>query len=269
MSRDAILRRFGPTGLTDYAPACGRRGATTDDTQMTLFTAEGLLRGHVRLALKGISFVPGITAHAHLRWLGTQGMRNEHDLVFGEDDPGWLIGHAELHDRRAPGNTCLGALVKMTALGEPADNDSKGCGGVMRAAPVGLFAAAGRDAPDLERTFDGGVAIAAITHGHPTGSLTAGVLAVMVAEIVRGRAVARALKTALGIVRGEAMPPRRSTRCRRLGRSPNRCCRPTRPSRASGRGGWPRRRWRSASTVPSRRRNSPETGSESQRGGIL
>lgn len=42
-SLDRIRRRHGPAGLTDYAPAYGRIGAITDDTQMTLFTADGLL----------------------------------------------------------------------------------------------------------------------------------------------------------------------------------------------------------------------------------
>lgn len=37
----SIQRRF-PTGLHDLPPYAGQRGAITDDTQMTLFTAEGL-----------------------------------------------------------------------------------------------------------------------------------------------------------------------------------------------------------------------------------
>ena len=42
---DAIRARFGERGLTGYAPAYGRSGgAITDDTQMTLFTADGLIR---------------------------------------------------------------------------------------------------------------------------------------------------------------------------------------------------------------------------------
>jgi len=49
-----IRRHFGPEGISDYAPAYGRRGAITDDTQMTLFTAEGLLRAWVRMQMKGI-----------------------------------------------------------------------------------------------------------------------------------------------------------------------------------------------------------------------
>lgn len=44
MSLDAILRKFGPSGITEYFPAFGKTGAITDDTQMTLFTAEGMLR---------------------------------------------------------------------------------------------------------------------------------------------------------------------------------------------------------------------------------
>ena len=44
LSLAEIERRHGPAGVTGYVPAYGRLGAITDDTQMTLFTAEGLLR---------------------------------------------------------------------------------------------------------------------------------------------------------------------------------------------------------------------------------
>ncbi len=36
LDRDSILAKFGADGITDYAPAYGRLGAITDDTQMTL-----------------------------------------------------------------------------------------------------------------------------------------------------------------------------------------------------------------------------------------
>ena len=39
-SRSEILRQFGPDGVRDYIPAYGRIGAITDDTQMSLFTAD-------------------------------------------------------------------------------------------------------------------------------------------------------------------------------------------------------------------------------------
>jgi hypothetical protein len=76
MSRAAILRQFGPDGITDYAPAYGGLGKITDDTQMTLFTAEGLLRAWVRESARGIpATYAGVTAHAYQRWLATQGER--------------------------------------------------------------------------------------------------------------------------------------------------------------------------------------------------
>ena len=49
LGREAITERFGPEGITDFAAAYGRIGAITDDTQLTLFTAEGLIRSYVRL----------------------------------------------------------------------------------------------------------------------------------------------------------------------------------------------------------------------------
>jgi ADP-ribosylglycohydrolase len=139
MDRSTILRRFGSAGITRYAPAYGGIGTITDDTQMTLFTAEGLIRGWVRGCFKGITSYTGVTAHAYLRWLQTQGERPGCHMP-GTDEPGWLFEQRPLHSRRAPGNTCLAALRAMNYLGEPARNDSKGCGGVMRVAPVGLFA---------------------------------------------------------------------------------------------------------------------------------
>lgn len=40
----AIRSRFGPDGITAFAPAYGKLGAITEDTQMAWWTAEGLLR---------------------------------------------------------------------------------------------------------------------------------------------------------------------------------------------------------------------------------
>lgn len=135
-----IRRRFGPDGITGYSPAYGGLGKITDDTQMTLFTAEGLLRAWVRGCFRGITTFPGVTANAYLRWLRTQGEQPICDVQFDAEKAGWLFQHRQLHSQRAPGNTCLAALKSMESLGQPARNDSKGCGRVMRVAPVGLFA---------------------------------------------------------------------------------------------------------------------------------
>lgn len=183
MRRQQILERFGPEGISEYSPAFGGLGRITDDTQMTLFTAEGLLRARVRGAMHGTCSLTAIIASAYERWLFTQGGRMSNQTAHEWLNRGWLIGHHELHSRRAPGNTCLSSLMKMSDYGDLAINDSKGCGGVMRVAPVGLF---GRTA---EFAFALASDAAAITHGHPTGYFSAGALAVLVQRLVNGVAL--------------------------------------------------------------------------------
>lgn len=204
MKRTEILRRFGPKGITKYAPAYGGQGTITDDTQMTLFTAEGLIRAWVRGCMKGITTYSGVTAHAYLRWLQTQGERPTCDIAFGTDETGWLFQQRELHSRRAPGNTCLAALRAMRSLGEPAQNDSKGCGGVMRVAPVGLFAWRLGQHESPQDAFRLGTELAALTHGHPTGALTGGVLAVLILALTDGATLPEALVAAKAILRSES-----------------------------------------------------------------
>jgi ADP-ribosyl-[dinitrogen reductase] hydrolase len=114
-----IRARFGPGGIRDHVPAFGRVGAITDDTQMTLFTADGLLRAHVRFCMRGIGPVfAAVTARAYLRWLGTQGEASAADI--GGPESGWLIGHRDLFNRRAPGQTCVSALGRRAGRGATA-----------------------------------------------------------------------------------------------------------------------------------------------------
>jgi ADP-ribosylglycohydrolase len=168
LSLAEIRHRYGPAGVTGYVPAYGRAGAITDDTQMTLFTAEGLLRDQQRPA--GSRDPAAAIWRAYQRWLNTQ---------YGEPVGGWLSSQEFLRQERAPGMTCLGALHARHpgTVSQPV-NDSKGCGGVMRVAPAGL---AGGD------PFSLGCRAAALTHGHVSGYLAAGALALMVSELTRGR----------------------------------------------------------------------------------
>ena len=202
MPRSEIVERFGGQGIRDYVPAYGRLGAITDDTQMALFTAEGMLRGWVRFKERGIgpSFT-ATTAHAYLRWLGTQGYKPKDDVPVS--DPGWLIGQRELFSRRAPGKTCVSALRSFREGSLRAANDSKGCGGIMRVAPVGMFMShwGGRGEGHAEDTFQVGADTAAITHGHPTGYLAAGAFAVLIAALIRGGTLQEALASAKGQLR--------------------------------------------------------------------
>lgn len=181
MSLDEIRSRFGPRGVTGLEDGAWPAGSITDDTQLTLFTAEGLLRAQVRGALKGIVHQASVVDHAYGRWLHTQGGQSPRwDKRNPDGYDGWLVGLPELNARRAPGRTCLSALAAERAgtIERPL-NHSKGCGGVMRIAPVGLLA-------PQERAFELGAEVAALTHGHPSGHLAAGFLAAVVAAIRDG-----------------------------------------------------------------------------------
>ncbi len=176
---EQIRRRYGPRGIRDFAPAYGRAGAITDDTQMTLFTAEGCLRAWVRGTEKGICHPPSVVSHAYLRWLRTQEETPSEGQSAGMD--GWLIGLKQLWSRRAPGNTCLSALRACRRFGQEAENDSKGCGAVMRVAPAGLAGFSG----GAEGAFDAGCDVARLTHAHPSGYLAAGFQAAVIALLPR------------------------------------------------------------------------------------
>ena len=186
MSLAEIRAQFGRPGITEYTTAFDRKGAITDDTQMTLFTAEGLLRAYVENGGRDARSVTAAVAHAYTRWLRTQGAVPG---VQEADTDGWLFEQRELHALRVPGATCLEALQQMTLLGQRADNESKGSGGLMRMAPVGLWCARLDDGvpPDrvARRACELGAELAGVTHGHPTGRLAAGALAALVSLIVR------------------------------------------------------------------------------------
>jgi ADP-ribosylglycohydrolase len=185
-----IRARFGPQGIRDFAPAYGRVGAITDDTQMTLFTAEGLFLAWRRSWTYGLAHAPTMIHDAYLRWYATQGEQSALRPVAAGPGGSGLFALPQMHSRRAPGNTCLAALGAATRLGVAARNDSKGCGGVMRAAPCGLFTPF---APTPEAAFRLGCEAAALTHGHVSGILPAGHFAATVALLREGAPLAGAL----------------------------------------------------------------------------
>lgn len=194
LSLDEIRQRFGPTGVTDLVPAYGRVGAITDDTQMTMFTAEGLLRASARWEQRGICHVPSVVHHAYVRWLYTQGFESK--AAFQPPFDGWLVSLNALYQRRAPGRTCVSALQAETAGSRDKPiNGSKGCGGVMRAAPAGLVAA---------DPFELGCDTAALTHGHPSGYLAAGCLALLVHRLAQGDKLADGLAAARDVLRRQS-----------------------------------------------------------------
>lgn len=128
---------------------------------------------------------------AYLRWLQTQSFTSKIEVEMD----GWLAGVKALHAQRAPGNTCLAALQAATQLGEAARNDSKGCGTVMRVAPIGLACR-----PDM--AFQAAVDSAALTHGHPTALASTGFLSALYNRLTCGETLPEAVAGALEELKG-------------------------------------------------------------------
>lgn len=178
-----ITKEYGRDGITELQ--CGIRGVAeiTNDTQLTLFTAEGLLRNECRRYQKNLEKDLRQTTHvvfrAYLRWLYTQGLSTSN--WRGSDYDGWLVGLKPLYSNKEIENTCITALGKgiKGRLSKPI-NTSSTCGAVIRVAPVGLFTETRDDA------FELGQRIGAITHGHPTAINSAGAMALLIFNIIEG-----------------------------------------------------------------------------------
>lgn len=201
MDINEIRNRYCDHGVTDFVEFPGSIGEFTDDTQMTLFTAEGLLRAAHRANLKGIGgTLHYITYTSYLRWLHTQGIDPviHQNLPWRYDlDSGWLIKQRELYHTRAPGNTCISALSsgKAGTIDDPLNN-SKGCGTIMRMAPVGLMFYG-----QNEHAFATACELSAITHGHPCAYLSAGFFASMISDLAAGINLEDAINNAISILK--------------------------------------------------------------------
>ena len=157
----------------------GGKARFSDDTQMTLFTAEGMLLGYRERQETGGNYaLRWYIYQAYLCWLKTQ-------EGYGKsiwDKVSILQNIPEMNHRRAPGNTCLSALEsgKMGLIDEPL-NHSKGCGGVMRTAPLGFIK---KEGWPFQSAMEEGAEAAAITHGNPMGWIPAGMLSDIVERCI-------------------------------------------------------------------------------------
>ncbi len=167
-SREQILREIGPEGITDFLTLKDARftrpfivganhpaGTYTDDTQMSIAVAEGLL------ALGKTSLDELMTEIGRLFVLWSESDKNN----------------------RSPGGTCMTGcenLRRGVPWREANVRDSKGCGSAMRVSPIGLYYS------DLETVALVARASSLLTHGHDAGVEGAAAGALMVALALRG-----------------------------------------------------------------------------------
>lgn len=188
MSRNAILARYGDKGITEFKLDSDGKALVSDDTQMTLFTANGMLMGLTRGYMRGIGGDPkNYVGGAYIDWYYTQTVNK----VSERDDfhYTWLRDLPELAYRRAPGITCLNACESLLAHRD-VENNSKGCGGIMRVAPMGLLDASFKESGGSGFYYktvylaEAGAHIARVTHLHPLGYLPAALMTLLLSRIV-------------------------------------------------------------------------------------
>lgn len=197
MSEGQIFKKYGTSGITEYSLTNGQ-ALISDDTQMTLFTANGLLLGTTRGMMRGImGTYPSYISFCYKEWYKTQTEKYPLDIDYHYT---WLSNIPELFSRRSPGNTCLSAISHgCNGTVENPINTSKGCGGIMRVAPIGLYFVEKNISP--EEVMKIGAETAALTHGHELGYIPAAALVHIIFELADNEkiTVAEAVENALAL----------------------------------------------------------------------
>lgn len=147
----------------------------SDDTQMTLFTACGILN-----SVKNKSLVMPSICEAYIEWLLTQIEMKKEGL-----NQCWISELPEMNSRRAPGGTCISALNNILMGREP-QNDSKGCGGVMRISPIPLYGAVD-NRMDITEVCRLAAEASKLTHKHPLGYISSAFLSYIIYRLMQDR----------------------------------------------------------------------------------
>lgn len=186
-----IQNKYGHEGIRNYELDAKGVARFSDDTQMTLFTAEGLLSAYASEQDPSPENIQKHMQEAYLAWFETQ---TAFQLPLSSS---WLTHVRDLWARRAPGNTCLSALSDLKN-GKQANNDSKGCGAVMRIAPIGIFYATNSEQfikHNSQCTIDLCAKVAAdtarITHRNDMSTLASVFVALVIFECMRTHVIDR------------------------------------------------------------------------------
>ena len=166
-----IQKRYGESGITKLMTPWAideekyDKALISDDTQMTLFTANGILNAK----RQKIGMKYGICL-AYIEWYLTQiGKWNNRYKDC------WIARIPEMNHRRGPGHTCMSSLYAIYKGHDPINN-SKGDGGVMRVAPIPLYAVVNNRMSITDAARLAGDA-AEITHQNPLGFIPAALVA--------------------------------------------------------------------------------------------
>lgn len=181
LSWSNIQNKYGTTGITRFdttqwwSEDTSNNGVAivSDDTQMTLFTANGILNSIKNEA----SVLPSI-CEAYIEWLLTQIRKNKKGF-----NQCWIRELPRLNNLRAPGNTCINSLMDIMNGHEPYNN-SKGCGGVMRIAPIPLYGVVD-NRMDIKETCLLAAKASELTHRHSLGYIPSAFVAYLIYRLAQ------------------------------------------------------------------------------------
>lgn len=200
MDLKTIHKKYGPYGLRTIVKVNPntKKGIISDDTQMALFTADGLLwASHDEL-----SPAEGIY-RSYMRWYYTQTERivrmgqsdwikkQAHEETLGYD----MMGTADLFSRRGPGKVCLMSLASGVCYDEKNRPNTSKSSTVMRTGPIGLFYSS-----DPQQAFVVGCQAGMLTHGGPNGYLSAGIFSALVSLLTQGKDMGAAIAEVLPLL---------------------------------------------------------------------
>lgn len=182
LNAEQIREQYGESGILNMELVNGK-ACISDDTQMTLFTANGILNAETKARL-WLDERP-LERHLHDAYMDWHRTQRFGRIPSGAKISCWIYNVPALHSVRAPGGTCLRSLAGgLLGTMEHPINSSKGCGGVMRCAPIGLFYDPSLTPIETVDTY--GARSAALTHGHPLGYLSAAAMVHIVNRCVYG-----------------------------------------------------------------------------------
>ncbi|WP_019855035.1 ADP-ribosylglycohydrolase family protein [Actinopolyspora mortivallis] len=199
-----ITDRYGPSGLLEYVPAGHPSGRIGSETQILLFTLEGMVRAGLARRGTEVDLPTGYVQHAYQRWLHTQHLSWPRAagkfLSVAPEPDGWLVGLRGLFQTRTPGRTMMRTLIAFAKgqreMGDPQtpESDSDGGTALLRAVPAALWSA------DPAETFRVAAELAGLTHGHPDARMGTASLAVVVSRLLRGVPLSESVAEALAMV---------------------------------------------------------------------
>ena len=183
MSYSQIIHKYGPAGITRYHLNADGVAEISDDTQMSLYTANGILYYQSLNAIGLPAKKTETICEAYMAWFQTQTEHYPHNMQHCF----WISHVKDLYARRAPGLTCMSALLSLQQ-DQAVVNDSKGCGGIMRVAPIALHACNPKDtyyslSDSLSYAKEAGD-VAALTHKNPLGYIPAAFLYLLIENLL-------------------------------------------------------------------------------------